>query len=212
MLLALARKSVALAFKGKDMPAIAGLPPALARKAAAFVTLTNKGRLRGCMGTFARTEPVWKVVIERARTAAFRDPRQGLGNVTKDELPAIEIEISVLSDPKKLDDPLSIELGRDGILLQSVDGLKGGTYLPQVGRNFKTKEEFLSHCCANKAGLPANAWRDPKQVTVFAYTAEVFSEGEQAAKAEAKPGPKRRRFPAGGIPRPSGTDRSGNSR
>jgi len=134
--------------------------------------------------------------------------------VTKNELPEIDIEISVLSDPRKLDDPLSIVMGRDGILLQSVDGLKGGTYLPQVGRNFKTKEEFLSHCCANKAGLPANAWRDPKQVTVFAYTAEVFCEGEQRAKAEAKPKPKpRRRFlPAGGIPRPSGAAKPGSAR
>ena len=203
MLLSLARKSIELAFEGKEMPKIAGLPPALERKAAAFVTLTNKGRLRGCMGTFARTEPVWNVVIERARTAAFRDPRQGLGNVTKDELPAIDIEISVLSDPGRLDDPLSIELGRDGILLKSADGLKGGTYLPQVGKRFKTTEEFLSHCCSNKAGLPADAWRDPKRVTVFAYTAEVFSEGEQAAKAKPKPRPKRRHLPAGGIPRPS---------
>ena len=183
MLLSLARKSVELAFEGKDMPEIAGLPPALERKAAAFVTLNNKGRLRGCMGTFARTEPVWKVVVERARTAAFRDPRPGLGNVAKDELSEIDIEISVLSDPRKLDDPLSIVLGRDGILLQSVDGLKGGTYLPQVGKGFKTKEDYLSHCCANKVGLPAEAWRDPKQVTVFAYTAEVFSEAEVRAKA-----------------------------
>ncbi|MHC4249245.1 MAG: AmmeMemoRadiSam system protein B [Planctomycetota bacterium] len=187
MLLSLARKSIELAFEGKEVPKIAGLPPALERKAAAFVTITNKGRLRGCMGTFNRSRPVWEVVADRARAAAFRDPRPGLGNVTKEELAQVEIEVSVLSDPRKLDDPLSIVLGRDGILLQSADGLKGGTYLPQVGedfkRNNKTKEEFLSHCCANKVGLPAEAWRDPKQVTVFAYTAEVFSEGEMRAKA-----------------------------
>ncbi len=189
MLLALARKSIEFAFEGKDLPKLAGLPPALERKAAAFVTLTNDGRLRGCMGTFDRSDPLWQVVAERARTAAFRDPREGLGNVTKEELAKIEIEVSVLSDPRKLEDPLSIELGRDGILLRSVDGLKGGTYLPQVGENFKTKEEFLSHCCAEKAGLPAEAWRDPKQVTVYAYTAEVFTEGELRAKA-GKPGKK----------------------
>ncbi|MHC5054854.1 MAG: AmmeMemoRadiSam system protein B [Planctomycetota bacterium] len=182
MLLSLARKSVELAFEGKDIPKVAGLPPALERKAAAFVTITNKGALRGCMGTFNRSRPVWEVVADRARAAAFRDPRTGLGNVTKEELAQVEIEISVLSDPRKLDDPLSIVLGRDGILLQSADGLKGGTYLPQVGKGFKTKEEFLSHCCANKVGLPAEAWRDPKQVTVFAYTAEVFSEAELRAK------------------------------
>jgi hypothetical protein len=187
MLLSLARMSIERAFDGKEVPKLTGLPAALRQEAAAFVTLSNKGRLRGCMGTFKRKEPVWKVVAERARTAAFRDPRQGLGNVTKDELSEIDIEISVLSAPAKLADPLSIVLGRHGILIQSADGRKGGTYLPQVGKKFKTKEEFLSHCTEKKAGLPADAWRDPKQVTVFAYTAEVFSESELRAQALARP-------------------------
>lgn len=186
MLLALARKSIELEFEGKELPKLAGLPPALETKAPAFVTLTNKGRLRGCMGMFDWSQPVWQVVADRARESAFRDPRPGLGDVTKEELPEIEIEISVLSPLRKLDDPLSIELGRDGILLRSVDRRRGGTYLPQVATETGwTKEEFLSHCCSSKAGLPGDAWRDPKQVTVYAYRAEVFSEGELRAKARA---------------------------
>jgi hypothetical protein len=210
MLLSLARMSVKLAFDGKELPQIADLPPSLARNAAAFVTITNGGRLRGCMGTFDRSQPVWKVVADRARAAAFRDPRTGLGNVTKDELSKVEFEISVLTDPRKIDDPLSIVLGRHGILLRSADGMKGGTYLPQVGKRFKTKESFLSSCCSEKLGLPAEAWRDPKQVTVYTYTAEVFSEAEVRAKAgAAKPAgmPK-----AGGMRMPRGMPKAGGTR
>jgi len=174
MLLSLARKSVGLAFDKKNVPPLAGLPPALKTKAGAFVTLTKGGRLRGCIGTFSRKTEVWKVVVEYARVAAFKDSR--FRPLAKAELAQVEFEISVLSPLRKLKDPLDIRLGVDGIWIVGAGG-GTGTYLPQVGKRFKTKEQFLSDCTKNKARLPADAWRDPRKATVYAYTAEVFSEG-----------------------------------
>ncbi len=174
MLLSLARKSVGLAFDKKNVPPLADLPPALKTKTGAFVTLTKGGRLRGCIGTFGRKTELWKVVVEYARVAAFKDRR--FRPLAKAELAQIEFEISVLSPLRKLGDPLDIRLGVDGIWIVGAGGATG-TYLPQVGKRFKTKEQFLSDCTQNKARLPADAWRDPKKTTVYAYTAEVFSEG-----------------------------------
>lgn len=175
MLLGLARTSVQLAFEKKNVPPLRGLSPALRTKTGAFVTLTKQGRLRGCIGTFGRKQELWRVVAQYARTAAFRDTR--FRPLAKDELAEVGFEISVLSPLRKLTNPLSIRLGIDGIWVVAAGG-RTGTYLPQVGKRFRTKEEFLSDCTKNKAGLPADAWRDPNRATVYAYTAEVFAEKE----------------------------------
>ena len=150
------------------------LTPSLRTKTGAFVTLTKGGRLRGCIGTFSRDTELWQVVVEYARVAAFKDGR--FRPLAREELSQIEFEISVLSPLRKLKNPLDIRLGVDGVWIKGAGGATG-TYLPQVGKRFKTKEQFLSDCTKNKARLPADAWRDPKKATVYAYTAEVFSEG-----------------------------------
>jgi AmmeMemoRadiSam system protein B/AmmeMemoRadiSam system protein A len=180
-LLALARKSLELAFESRGVPGPERTTPALKMKTGAFVTIHNRGRLRGCIGSFGRDAELWRVVGEYARRAAFHDPRPGLGNVTKAELPRVDIEISVLSPLRKLENPLDLRLGTDGVWIVGANG-RTGTYLPQVAEHFRTKEEFLSDCCRNKAGLASGAWRDPRQATVYAYTAEVFSEGGQRGK------------------------------
>jgi len=177
-LLHLARTSVELYFDGRPAPRPAKLTEALSMKSGAFVTLTERGELRGCIGTFDRSMPLWRVVADRARSAAFADTR--FRPVGREELDDIRFEISVLSPYRKLDDPLSIRLGVDGILVEGRGG-RGGTFLPQVATETGwSKEEFLSNCCAHKAGLAPGAWRDPEQVAVYAYTAEVFSEADPA--------------------------------
>jgi AmmeMemoRadiSam system protein A len=175
-LLGLARRSIAAAFRGEDLPRPRRMTPALGMKTGAFVTLHKAGRLRGCIGTFGRDEELWRVVAEFARNAAFRDGR--FPQLAPDELAGVAVEISVLSPLRKLDDPLDIRMGKDGIWIVGANG-RTGTYLPQVAEHFGTKEEFLSHCSANKAGLSPGAWRDPGQATVYAYTAEVFGENEK---------------------------------
>ena len=90
-------------------------------------------------------------------------------------MPDLRIEISVLSPMAPIGDPLDIELGVHGIYVRGPGG-RGGTYLPQVAtEHHMTKEQFLSSCCAHKAGLPPDAWRTG-EAEVLVYTAEVFGE------------------------------------
>ena len=84
----------------------------------------------------------------------------------------------MLSPLKKIDNPLDIRLGTDGVWLVGAGGERG-TFLPQVATEPGwSKEQFLSNCASHKAGMPPDAWRDPDRCTVYTYTAEVFSEGE----------------------------------
>lgn len=176
-LLALARASVKAAFRNEPIPTPKKLTPGLQMKTGAFVTLHKRGQLRGCIGTFERSEPLWRVVAEYARHSAFDDTR--FPPLEESELPEVEFEISVLSPMRKLENPLDLRLGIDGIWIVGSRGERG-TFLPQVATETGwTKEEFLSNCCLHKAGLPPDAWRDPKRATVYAYTAEVFSESKK---------------------------------
>lgn len=139
----------------------------------AFVTLKNQGRLRGCMGTFSPRETLAATVESAARSAA-RDPRFLDCPVSVDEMEDIGIEISILSEPRPTAQPESLEVGRHGIWVRR--GAVSGCFLPQVAteRNW-TAEEFLSQCCAMKAGLSADAWKDPETETLL-FEAEVISE------------------------------------
>jgi AmmeMemoRadiSam system protein A len=142
-----------------------------------FVTLKNGDRLRGCLGQFTANAPLWQTVAHMAGAAATEDYRFLGDPITADEVPQLSIDISVLSPMEEIANPLDIELGVHGIYVIGPGG-RAGTYLPQVATEFAmSKEEFLSSCCAHKAGLPADAWRTGL-ATVYTYTAEVFGEEE----------------------------------
>jgi AmmeMemoRadiSam system protein A len=146
--------------------------PDLATHLGCFVTLKNGDQLRGCIGQFIADKPLVNMVVEMAKASATGDPRFFNDPITADELPRLDIEISVLSPLKKTTDPLSLRLGIDGIYVKR--GHLSGCFLPQVAEETGwTKEEFLSYCCSHKAGLPGDAWKDPK-TDVFLFTAEVF--------------------------------------
>jgi len=171
-LLKIARQVVEAAARERPDPDIRPELPELERPLGAFVTLHQRGRLRGCIGTFLPHKPVWQVVMDMARSAATRDPR--FLPVAEVELDDIDVEISVLSPLEKTDDPLSLELGVHGIYIRR--GQRSGTFLPQVAtEHHMSKEEFLSSCCAHKAGLPPDGWKDP-ETEVYLYTAQVFGE------------------------------------
>ncbi len=140
----------------------------------AFVTLKRAGRLRGCMGTFRPLGSMVETVDHVARISSRQDPRFLSNRVEADELPAIRIEVSVLGTPTPTDDPASLEVGKHGVLIQQ--GSASGCLLPQVAteRGWDA-EEFLSQCCAGKAGLAYDAWRAP-DTEVQLFTAEIISE------------------------------------
>jgi len=171
-LLAIVREAVAAVVSGRPLPTPESDGPALTARCGCFVTLKNHGQLRGCIGQFVSDKPLVDLVVEMAKASATNDPRFLAHPITADELDDLDVEISVLSPLEKTDDPLSLRLGIDGIYIKR--GVTSGCFLPQVATETGwTKEQFLSQCCAGKAGLPADAWRDPK-TEVYLFTAEVF--------------------------------------
>jgi AmmeMemoRadiSam system protein A len=171
-LLKVAKDTVEAVITGKRPPKVEADDPDLASHCGCFVTLKNGEDLRGCIGQFIADKPLVDMVVEMAKASATSDPRFLDDPITPDELPDLNIEISVLSPLKKTADPLSLRLGIDGIYIKR--GFYSGCFLPQVADETGwTKEEFLSYCCSHKAGLPADAWKDPK-TEIFLFTAEVF--------------------------------------
>jgi AmmeMemoRadiSam system protein A len=172
ILLKTARDTVEAVIKGELVPRPESDDPELNAHCGCFVTLKNRDQLRGCIGQFISEMPLIELVVEMAKASATADPRFFADPITADELEQLDVEISVLSPLKRTDDPLSLRLGVDGIYIRK--GYASGCFLPQVATETGwSKEQFLSYCCAHKAGLSADAWRDPK-TEVYLFTAEVF--------------------------------------
>ena len=145
---------------------------ALKTPAGAFVTLHENGELRGCIGTFTPTKPLYLVVQEMAISSSTKDYR--FSKVTSAEIKKIEIEISVLTPMKKINSINEIKLGKHGIYIKK--GMKGGTFLPQVAAETGWNlEEFLGHCAHDKAGIGWEGWKD---ADIFIYEALVFEEAQ----------------------------------
>ncbi|MFP3938641.1 MAG: AmmeMemoRadiSam system protein A [Phycisphaerae bacterium] len=172
-LLRLARKAVEAEVNGEPLPSDENPTGVLAEQRGVFVTLTNAGRLRGCIGTFRPTTPLAETVVEMA-SAATRDPRFTADPITPQELDRLTVQISVLSPLEKTDHPEQLEVGKHGIYV--VRGMRSGCFLPEVATEMCwSAEEFLSYCCATKAGLPADAWQN-KDTEVYLFTTEKFSD------------------------------------
>jgi len=145
------------------------ITPALKRKSSAFVTLTNAGRLRGCMGYTMRDVPLCEVVMATTKSAA-KDPRFRDSPATCEEFENMHIEISVLSPFRKISEPEEIVIGCDGVLM--VKGSRSALFLPQVApEQGWDRATMLEHLCM-KAGLSPNAWKENCQF--FVFTAECF--------------------------------------
>lgn len=175
-LLAIARSSIQGAFSRKGLESAwegRDLTGTLKMKCGAFVTLNEAGKLRGCVGHFGEDMPLYEVVAEMARAAAFEDTR--FNEVSQRELSSINIEISVLSPLKKIDNIDQFLYGKQGIYIRK--GGRGGTFLPQVAQEVDwTKEEFLGHCSRDKAGLGWDGW---KSADLYTYEAVIFKEDEK---------------------------------
>lgn len=176
-LLQLARKTLEFYFRTRRQPAPedvgVAITPGMQQVMGAFVTLHEDGELRGCIGEIFPTRPLYEAVIERALDAALHDPR--FMPVRAEELPQLEIEISALTPPHPVASYRDIVLGRHGMVLRKQG--RSAVFLPQVapeqGWDLPTT---LSHL-AMKAGLPAEAWQEGAEYTVF--EAIVFGEHER---------------------------------
>ena len=150
--------------------------PDLRRHQGIFVTLSKEGMLRGCIGSLLGVESIVDGVRRHAVNAALHDHRFSM--LSRDELPEVRIEISVLTPPENLAYTDGNDLIRqlrpriDGVILKK--GAYGATFLPQVWQQLPKPKIFLEHLC-RKAGLPADCWQSGA-LTVQTYQAQHFEE------------------------------------
>jgi AmmeMemoRadiSam system protein B/AmmeMemoRadiSam system protein A len=171
-LLAVARASIAAGLQGWAYRPPRTVPARLQEHRGAFVTLNERGRLRGCIGQFQPGEGLVETVAQMAQAAAFHDTR--FTPLSSEELPEVEIEISVLSPLREISSIEEIELGTHGIWITH-DG-RSGCYLPQVAdQTGWSRQEFVEHCCRDKAHLPPDAYLQ-KGTRLYVFTAQVFEE------------------------------------
>ncbi|MFW6450422.1 MAG: AmmeMemoRadiSam system protein A [Nanoarchaeota archaeon] len=149
----------------------------LTQKRGLFCTLHKKGQLRGCIGQPLPIMPLYKAVIDAARSAAFKDPR--FPPLKEEELKELHLELSILTEPQKIEANAveeykeKIEVGRHGLIIKHPQG--SGLLLPQVPKEQGWGcEEYLKHICL-KAGLPPTALND-KETELYCFEAQVFSE------------------------------------
>jgi hypothetical protein len=154
--------------------------PWLKQQGASFITVTDSGNLRGCIGTLRPHRALGEDVRNNAVAAAFRDPR--FKPLIASEFTAVSLEISVLSalEPLAFTDEehalSQLRAGIDGIVFEY--GHHTSTFLPQVWESFKQPSEFLAHL-KYKAGLPPDFW--DREVKLARYTVAKWRELDEKA-------------------------------
>ncbi len=168
----LARQALRAAVSGDDFTPDDPGRDQLDSRGGVFVTLRTHSDLRGCIGCFTSDNPLWRTVPEYTRLSALEDPRFVGRRLTARDFPEVEMDISVLSPLEPCSDPDGIVLGKHGIYVRQ--GRQSGCFLPSVATETGWNvEEFWSHCCREKAGLAADAWRHP-ETELFVFTADVI--------------------------------------
>ena len=155
------------------------ITPPLREKGGTFVTLKNAGRLRGCIGDIIPTQAIYESVLANTVNSARRDHRFFDDPITADELPRIEIEITVLTPMKPIASYKDIVIGKHGVLLE-VRGRRA-VFLPQVAVEQKWDLDTMLRELSMKAGLPANAYKDPA-AKFQVFEGQIFNEAEMKGK------------------------------
>ena len=152
---------------------------ALTEPGAAFVTLTERGSLRGCMGSLVAELPLGEAVASAGLSAAAHDPR--FLPVAEGELAAIHIDVSVLGPPMPLRDPMAFRPGVDGIIVAR-DGRRA-LLLPEVATDLGWGAREMLDAVCEKAGLEGHAWHDPR-TRLFVFRTVRVSEAEEPAAGD----------------------------
>jgi AmmeMemoRadiSam system protein A len=169
LLLQLARDAIAAHVTGSPAPQVE-LTGVFARPGGAFVTIHNRGELRGCIGHIEATEPLGVIVPRCAVAACSTDPR--FPSVSASELTDIDLELSLLGSLEPIAGPADIVVGQHGLVVSR--GWHRGLLLPQVATEWHwDAPTFLAHTC-QKAGLPLDAWQ--QGADLWRFDAEVFGE------------------------------------
>ncbi|MCL2454598.1 MAG: AmmeMemoRadiSam system protein A [Micrococcales bacterium] len=171
VLLAHARAAIAGSL-GAVSPSLPAWPPWADAHLASFVTLTQDGRLRGCIGSLSEDRPLREGLVVNAVRAALNDSR--FLPLTADELGRTRLEVSVLSDAEPVaatteDEAVAaLRPGVDGVIL-TASGHQA-TFLPQVWEQLPDPRAFLAQL-RRKAGLPSDRWGS--DVRLARYTVQA---------------------------------------
>ena len=159
LLLPIARAAIASALGlGAQAPVAASC---LQEPGACFVTLTQRGQLRGCIGSLEARRSLLADVKANAVAAALQDPR--FAPLTPGELALTRVEVSLLSPLQEMhfaseaDALAQLRPGIDGVVFSF--GRHRSTFLPQVWEQLPGAAEFMAQL-KRKAGLAADFW-DP---------------------------------------------------
>lgn len=173
-LLKAARDAIKKAVTGEDLGHTPDerLTDSLAKPCGAFVTLTEQGGLRGCVGFVEAERSLYDTVRAAARAAALEDTR--FAPVTASELDEIKVEISVLTPPEPVSSHDEIQLSKHGIIM-SKEGRRA-LFLPKVARLQGWDIETTLKHLSVKAGLAPDDWREGARFEVF--EAISFSESD----------------------------------
>ncbi len=187
LLVKLARETIETYLREGRKPRVPKVPAKLRERRGVFVTLNKGGELRGCIGHPLPTTPLVDAVIDSAISSATRDPR--FPPVAPEELPTLEVEVSVLSKPEPIEVkspreyPKHVVIGRDGLIIEWSG--YAGLLLPQVPVEWGwDAEEFLSHACM-KAGLTPDYWLR-EGVRISKFSAQAFRQRKPGGKVEGR--------------------------
>ena len=173
LLTGMARAAIASRLTGESITVL--YPDWFKEPGATFVTLTQNGQLRGCIGSLEAHRPLGEDLLENARAAAFRDPR--FAPLSVDELARTRVEVSVLSaaTPMRFQDEADLlrqlRPGVDGIILEY--GRHRATFLPQVWEQLPDPRTFMAHL-KKKAGLAEDFWSPA--LGISRYRVEKYKE------------------------------------
>lgn len=149
--------------------------PALSEEGATFVTLTQAGQLRGCIGSLEAWRPLDEDVRANAQAAAFSDPR--FSPLSATELDRTRVEVSLLAPAEPMQFIDEADVLRQ--LRPNIDGLifechgRRGTFLPQVWESLPDPFQFLAHL-KQKAGFSSDFWSP--DIRLFRYTVQKWKE------------------------------------
>ena len=187
-LIKIAREAIATYLReGREIDPPHDIPDSFLEKKGVFVTINSYPghELKGCIGLPYPEKELIRAVIDAALASAFEDPR--FESVDESELDKIIIEMSIMTGPEriKVKDPEEyhkrIVIGRDGLIIKH--GWNSGLLLPQVPVEWGwEEEEYLRNLCY-KAGLPGDAWQDPK-VEIYSFQAQIFTEETPGGKVK----------------------------
>jgi AmmeMemoRadiSam system protein A len=137
------------------------------KKAGTFVTITENGRLRGCIGTFLPVKNnIAEEIIHNAIAAAAEDWR--FDRVSEKELPLLSYEVSILSVPEQIEGISELDAKKFGIIVKSASSGNCGLLLPDLG-GVNTPEEQIDICCQKGDINPKK-----EKLLIYRFTSEKY--------------------------------------